>query len=48
MPNNITFFGIARFDQGQRGGLHVNPTSGQRDTVGGSLLGHIHHMGLAM
>ena len=45
---HVAFFGGARFDQGQRGGLHADAAFGHSNAVRVLFGSHIHHVGLAL
>jgi len=45
---HIALFGVARLDERQRGGLHLDAAAGHGSAVGGGLGSHVDHVGLAL
>ena len=44
---HVAFFGVAFCNQGQGRGQHLDASTGNGNTMGGRLAGHVDHMGLA-
>ena len=45
---HVAFFGVARFDQRQCGGQHLDASASDGDAVGGRFGGNVDHVGLAL